>query len=139
MTRRGGPSTVVIKEDSQTMSFDIGSVQGLSARMAPVRATTKSNGPDNTRETAFSEAVKVAVNANNNAIPDSPPAEVLQAMGTAAQAHDDLSASGRGLSFKIDQATGKVVVTVHDAEGHVMFTVPGSKALDIASGGSLDE
>ena len=45
----------------------------------------------------------------------------------------------RGLSFKIDDRTGKVVVSVHNNAGQVLFTVPASKALDVASGGSLDQ
>jgi uncharacterized FlaG/YvyC family protein len=72
-------------------------------------------------------------------IPSSPPAEVLDAMGTAAQAHEQLAAQDRGLSFKIDERTGKVVVSVHNNAGQVLFTVPNTKALDIASGGSLDQ
>jgi uncharacterized FlaG/YvyC family protein len=63
---------------------------------------------------------------------------VLDAMGVAAAQHDKLAAQGRGLSFKIDDATGKVVVAVHDDHGKVLFTVPASKALDFASGGSLE-
>jgi flagellar protein FlaG len=71
-------------------------------------------------------------------IPSSPPPEVQQAMGVAAQSYDKLQASGRGLHFKVDDATGKLIVEVHDLHGKLMFTVPASKALDIASGGSLD-
>jgi hypothetical protein len=118
------------------MSFDINSVQGLSARMAPVRTTGRAPGPQAPANAALTEAVKVDV---GGAIPSSPPAEVLDAMGTAAQAHDRLATTDRGLSFKIDDRTGKVVVSVHDNSGQVLFTVPGSKALDIASGGSLDQ
>jgi hypothetical protein len=118
------------------MSFDINAVQGLSARMAPVRTTGRATGPQAPANAASIEAVKVDVGTS---IPSSPPAEVLDAMGTAAQTHDRLAAADRGLSFKIDDRTGKVVVSVHDNSGHVLFTVPGSKALDIASGGSLDQ
>ncbi len=117
------------------MSFDIGSVQGSNATVAPVRSTGRANSPSTSRGTTSTEAVKVDVRG----IPDSPPPEVVDAMATAATAHDRLAEADRGLSFKIDDATGKVTVTVHDAEGNVLFTVPGSKALEIASGGSLDK
>ena|SRR5947209_854627 len=126
---------VVIKEDSHTMSFDINSVQGLNARMAPVRATGRTTGPQAPAGAAATDAVTVDVGSS---IPSDPPQEVLDAMGVAAQAHDRLAATDRGLSFKIDDATGRVVVSVHNNEGQLLFTVPGSKALDIASGGNLD-
>jgi flagellar protein FlaG len=114
------------------MSFDIGSVQGVHAAAAPVRSTNRPSASGGTQ--TASEAVKVDVSG----IPSSPPSEVLDAMGTASNVYDQLAAKNRGLSFKIDDATGKVVVAVHDLEGKVLFTVPASKALDIASGGSLD-
>ncbi len=116
------------------MSFDIGSVQGSNATVASVRSTGRAKPASTSQGTTSTEAVKLDVRG----IPDSPPPEVLDAMGTAAAAHDRLAEAGRGLSFKIDDATGKVIVTVHDTKGNVLFTVPGSKALDIASGGSLD-
>jgi hypothetical protein len=118
------------------MSFDINSVQGLSARMAPVRATGRPPGPQPPNSTAPTDAVKVELGGG---IPSSPPAEVLDALGTSAQAHARLAAQDRGLSFTIDDRTGKVVVSVHDNAGQVLFTVPNTKALDIASGGSLDQ
>jgi flagellar protein FlaG len=118
------------------MSFDINSVQGLNARMAPVRSTNRTTGAQASAGAGSTDAVKVEV---GGAIPSSPPPEVLDAMGVAAQAHDRLAAVDRGLSFKIDERTGKVVVSVHNSQGQVLFTVPGSKALDIASGSSLNE
>ena len=116
------------------MSFDISSVQGLRAA-TPVRPAGRTGAPDANKKAASTEPVKVDVKG----IPDSPPAEVLDAMGVAAAAHERLAQSGRGLSFKIDDATGKVVIAVHDHQGHVLFTVPGTKALDVASGGSLEQ
>jgi len=118
------------------MSFDINSVQGPAARTAPVRTPGKSTGTEGTFSAALNQAVKVDV--GSTAIPSSPPAEVLDQMGDASQAYERLAATDRGLSFKIDEASGKVIVSVHNNAGQVLFTVPGSKALDIASGGSLD-
>ena len=118
------------------MSFDINSVQGLNARMAQVRATGRTTGPQAPAPAAASDAVKVDVGSS---IPSSPPQEVLDAMGVAAQSYDRLGAADRGLSFKIDDRTGKVVVSVHNNARQVLFTVPGSKALDIAAGGNLDQ
>ena len=56
----------------------------------------------------------------------------------AADAYDKLQAGGRALSFQVDSGTGKLHIEVHDLRGQVLFTVPASKALDIAAGGSLD-
>jgi hypothetical protein len=118
------------------MRFDLTPVPGPGARMAPVSAPKKSSGPQSTRSAAGSDAVTVDVSSST--IPDRPPAEVLDAMGVAASAFDRLTASGRALTFKIDDATGRVQVQVHDSGGKVLFSVPASKALDIAAGGSLD-
>jgi hypothetical protein len=113
------------------MSFDISSVQRTQATVAAARAYS-AHAPNQIRKP--DEAVKVDV---SDSIPASPPGEVLDAMGTAAAAHDRLAAHDRALSFSIDAATGKVTVAVHDTDGNVLFTVPGSKALEIAGGGSL--
>jgi uncharacterized FlaG/YvyC family protein len=119
------------------MRFDLTPVPGPGARMAPVSAPKKSTAPQSTQSAAGSDAVTVDVSSST--IPDRPPAEVLDAMGVASHAYDRLAASGRGLTFRVDDATGKVQVQVHDSSGNVMFAVPASKALDIASGGSLDK
>jgi uncharacterized FlaG/YvyC family protein len=116
------------------MSFNIGPVPGPYARMASVQATRATNKTEAAEQTHLPDAVKMDVSA----IPASPPDEVLDAMAEAAAAHDRLAAADRGLSFKVDDATGKVTVEVHDTNGKVLFTVPGSKALDIAAGGSVD-
>jgi uncharacterized FlaG/YvyC family protein len=71
-------------------------------------------------------------------IPSTPPPEVLDAMGRAADAYNRLADRGRGLHFRLDQSSGHVVVEVHDVEGNVISTVPASKALEVADGESLD-
>lgn len=118
------------------MRFDLTPVSGPGARMAPVSAPRKSSATQSTQSAGSTDAVKVDVGSTG--IPDSPPGEVLDAIGVAASAYDRLTASGRALTFKIDDATGKVQVQVHDSSGKVLFSVPASKALDIAAGGSLD-
>lgn len=139
MTRHVRPSTRVIKEDSHTMNFDISSVPGVQAGIAPARGTSKTSATSGSSGPAPSAAVKVDIAGAQSDIPSSPPEEVLDAMTTASAAWEKLAETNRGLSFKIDEATGKVVVGVHDADGNLLFTVPASKALDIAGGGSLDE
>lgn len=71
-------------------------------------------------------------------VPASPPPEVYEAMGVAAQAYDNLQAEGRQMRFKLNQGTAKLVVGIHDLHGNLLFEVPASKALDVAGGGSVD-
>ena len=113
------------------MSFDIASVGRTPPLSGPAR-TAPPSGNSASASASASEPVKVDM------IPSSPPPEVQDAMGVAAQAYDKLQASGRGLHFKVDDATGKLIVEVHDQHGKILFTVPASKALDVAGGGSLD-
>jgi hypothetical protein len=110
------------------MSFDIAPV-GRTPGTAPAAT-------DKTHNTAPSNAAQDSVTVDT--IPSSPPPEVHEAMGVAAQAYDKLQAQGREMRFKVNQGTGKLVVEVHDLHGQLLFQVPASKALDVAGGGSLD-
>lgn len=110
------------------MSFDIGSV-GRTPASAPSQ-TARSSAP---APTQASDTDTVTVDT----IPASPPAEVQDAMGVANQAYHNLQAQGSELRFKINEATGKLTVEVHDVHGNLMFTVPASTALDVASGQPL--
>jgi hypothetical protein len=110
------------------MSFDIAPV-GRTPGTAPAAT-------DKTHSTAPSNAAQDSVTVDT--IPSSPPPEVHEAMGVAAQAYDKLQAQGREMRFKVNPGTGKLVVEVHDLHGQLLFQVPASKALDVASGGSLD-
>lgn len=71
-------------------------------------------------------------------IPDSPPAEVCDAIDAAADAYDRLHAAGRRLHFHTDRATRSLTVQVLDLEGELLGTVPVTTLLDVASGGTLD-
>jgi uncharacterized FlaG/YvyC family protein len=110
------------------MSFDIAPV-GRTPGTAPA-ATNK------TQNTAPSHAAQDSVTVDT--IPSSPPPEVYEAMGVAAQSYDKLQAAGQEMRFKVNQGTGKLVIEIHDLHGELLFQVPASKALDVASGGSLD-
>ena len=111
------------------MSFDIGSVGGTPAA-APV---AKSQRPAAVTTPAAHDADTV----NVDTIPASPPDEVHDAIGVANQAYHNLKAAGSELRFKVNEATGKLSVEIHDVHGNLMFTVPASTALDVASGASL--
>jgi hypothetical protein len=91
----------------------------------------RSSGPAPVQASHAADTVTV------DTIPASPPPEVHEAMGVAAQAYDNLKASGSELRFKINEATGKLTVEVRDVHGNLMFTVPASTVLDVASGQPL--
>jgi hypothetical protein len=111
------------------MSFDIGSV-GRTPAAAPSQ-TARSSAP------APAQAAYGADTVTVDTIPASPPPEVHDAIAVANQAYHDLKATGSELRFKINEATGKLSVEVHDVHGNVMFTVPASTALEVASGQPL--
>lgn len=110
------------------MSFDIGSV-GRTPATTPAQ-TARSSAPTGQAAHA-SDPVTV------DTIPASPPPEVHDAMGVANQAYQNLKAQGNELRFKINEATGKLTVEVHDVHGNLLFTVPASTALNVASGQPL--
>jgi hypothetical protein len=111
------------------MSYDIASV-GRMPETGPVPANTHVNAAP--KASHVSDSVKV------DTIPSTPPPEVYEAMGQAAQSYDKLAATGRELRFRVEPASGRLVVEVHDRHGNLLFAVPPSKALDVAGGGSLD-
>ena len=111
------------------MSFDIGSVGRTPAPATTQTARAAAAAP--TQATGAGDTVTV------DTIPASPPPEVEDAMGVANQAYHNLQASGSELRFKVNEATGKLSVEVHDVHGNLLFTVPASTALDVASGQPL--
>jgi hypothetical protein len=111
------------------MSFDIGSVGRMPAS-APAQSA-RSSAP------APAQAAPSADTVTVDTIPASPPPEVHEAMGVANQAYHNLKANGTELRFKVNEATGKLSVEVHDVHGNLMFTVPASTALAVASGQPL--
>ncbi|HEY2439864.1 MAG TPA: hypothetical protein VGI07_06520 [Solirubrobacteraceae bacterium] len=102
---------------------------------SPTRAVAGRPGRPAERYTA---AGRPAEPPPAEAIPASPPAEVLDAIGAAADAYDRLKTSGRHLHFETDAVTGKLIIQVLDDEGHLLTTLPPSKALDLADGAPLD-
>lgn len=111
------------------MSFDIGSV-GRTPATAPA-GRTRASAPAPVQAAPAADTVTVDM------IPASPPPEVHEAMGVAAQAYENLKASGSELRFKVDEASGKLTVEVHDTHGNLLFTVPASTVLDVAGGQPL--
>ena len=72
------------------------------------------------------------------AIPSSPPAEVLDEMAHAAEVYESLSAHGRTLHFAYDPASRHTSVEVHDRKGNVVGQMSLAKALDVVAGAPLE-
>jgi hypothetical protein len=70
-------------------------------------------------------------------LPAFPPPEVLDAIGAAADRVDALAAADRELNFRIDDATGRVVVELRDLAGDVIRTVAPSDALAVMAGAGI--
>jgi FlaG protein len=70
-------------------------------------------------------------------LPASPPADVLDQVDAAAVRAEALAAANRELHFRLDDATGRVVVEVRDFDGNVIRTIPPSEALEIMAGASI--
>jgi hypothetical protein len=75
--------------------------------------------------------------ADIGAVPEQPPVDALREVDRAAARAQELWDQKRELHFDVDEDSGRVIVQVRDREGHVIRTIPPSKALDIMSGGAL--
>jgi hypothetical protein len=75
------------------------------------------------------------------AAPADPPAEVLDAVQTAADAYDRLEASGLRVHFEFDASSGSdsgnLTIQLLDAEGNLLDTLSPGELLEIATGAPL--
>jgi hypothetical protein len=116
------------------MNVNIALVASYQAVPATAPAASRTHIPvSSQRVTSSQDAVSV------DTMPASPPPEVHDAIGVAAQSYERLHASGHELGFAIDPTTRHVVAEVRDTQGNLLWTVPASKALEIADGAPLDQ
>ena len=102
---------------------------GSPFRLQPLASTAAS-----ARTVATSAPGAVApVDRVELSVPASPPAEVRDAVGAAADRAQELRKQNRELHFEMDRSSGRVVIQVRDLEG-TSSRVPPSKALDLMSG-----
>jgi hypothetical protein len=107
------------------MSFFTSPVSSI-APVSPVGPASRAARPP--APTRAADAVRV------DTMPASPPDEVLDAIGVAAQAADALQRSGRRLQFSVDPSTGRVAAQVSDHSGTVLGTLTGAQVLAVAGG-----
>jgi hypothetical protein len=116
------------------MSFDLSGVDPFrAARVAPERpvAPVPAAGGD------FADALRIqAPAARVDAIPAAPPPKVHAEMLAAQRAIQDMRARSRELHFEMDG--GRVRIEVRDLEGNVIKQIPGTRALDIATGRAVE-
>ena len=77
------------------------------------------------------------VDAAELSIPATPPVEVLDEIGAAADRAHQLWTENRELHFSKDSTTGRVVIEVRDRAGHTIRTIPPSEALNVLAGAAL--
>lgn len=115
------------------MSFDLSAIDPLRAgRIAPEPAPARKTG-----DTGFADALKAQTDAVRvDAIPASPPKEVMDEVLAAQKAIEDMHARGRTLHFEMD--AGRVKILLQDLDGNTLRRIPVSEALEISSGKKVE-
>ena len=118
------------------MSFEIGPLPpvgpfGSTPRVTPASPPTSEFSLDIARRKTAPEPVRDSAELS---LPASPPTEVLDAIGAAAERAAELRSQNRELHFRKDEASGRVIVQVRDLAGNVIRTIPPSSALEIMAG-----
>jgi flagellar protein FlaG len=117
------------------MSFEIGPLQPVQGVGAPRRSQPAPGfSLDLARRTTAPAPVRDTAVLS---LASSPPPEVLDAVGAAAERAAELRSQNRELHFHMDEASGRVIVQVRDLDGHVIRTIPPSQALEVMSGAAL--
>jgi uncharacterized FlaG/YvyC family protein len=113
------------------MSFQVPPLSGAD-KVLGSQQVKRTEKPQPTSKVESTDSVRL------DTIPSQPPESLHAEMDRAAKRVDELKADGRELRFDRDKDTGRVVVQVRDLDGNVLRTIPPSKLLDVAAGGSLD-
>jgi hypothetical protein len=116
------------------MSFEIGD---LGSTEGPSGTTAAGCGRgDFTSALSAAREARTALRTDA-AFPQTPPPEIIEAIDAAAQAYDELTATGQQLHFTVDQPSGALAVELLDLDGNPLTTISASEALRIAGGKSL--
>lgn len=111
------------------MSFDI---QGVGSPQSAAHVSASTGGGSPSLSTPGIEAEDEAVQVHT--MPLSPPPEVMAAISAAADAYDQLEASGRQIQFTTDPTTGRVSAELQDLDGNTLSSLSASQVLAIADG-----
>lgn len=115
------------------MSFDLSAINPLRAgRVAPERPAARPAG-----DAGFANALRAqGADAKVDAIPASPPREVMDEVLVAQRAIEEMHARGRTLHFEMD--SGRVKILLQDLDGNTIRRIPVTEALDISSGKKVE-
>ena len=117
------------------MSLEIGT------NLPPVQPPAAIPRPDNKRfslDLARTPAPAApATDSVELSLPPSPPPEILDEIGAAADRVDEMAAADRELHFRKDKETGRVIIEVRTLDGEVVRSISPSRLLDVMTGGEL--
>ncbi len=118
------------------MGLDVARIERSTFDTTPGRADADADA----RPAAVAGA-RDAADLSSVEIPDSPPAEVFDAIGAAGHVARDLHAQGRELRFvpASESRDGRMRIELRDLDGDVLRTLPPSEALGVATGTPLRE
>jgi|SRR5580704_4323713 hypothetical protein len=102
----------------------------------PVRGSTAAERPPARTAPSFATALDSSLALD--AIPSSPPPEVLEQMAGAARIYEQLSAQGRELRFAREASSGRTTIEVRDRRGNFLQRLSPAQALDVAAGAPLE-
>jgi hypothetical protein len=69
-------------------------------------------------------------------ITDTPPAEVLASLDTAARVLEDLQAREVNMRIEVNKKTNEIEVELVDSDGQILRRIPATRALDFLAGGA---
>jgi hypothetical protein len=130
---RGANGAVDRPDWELDMGLDVAPIGSAGIDAATPRAQ-RGGGPRTTEPGTAEDAVTLS----SDAIPASPPPEVLDAIDAAGRVARELHAQGRELRFVPAPDGGRVRVEVRDLDGNVLREIPPSELLDLATGTPLD-
>lgn len=115
------------------MSFDLSAIDRLRAgHVAPERTPARKAG-----DATFADALAEQTAAvRNDAIPASPPKEVMDEVLAAQKAIEDMHSRGRTLHFEMD--SGRVKILLQDLDGNTLRRIPATEALEYTSGKKVE-
>jgi|1185.fasta_scaffold130654_2 hypothetical protein len=118
------------------MSFEINPVDAARAARIGLDRPSGPTAPTGAPGAGFSRALAAGAAAHVDAIPASPPREVIDEMLAAQRAVDDMHRRGRELHFNMD--SGRLRIELRDLDGNVLKLIPGTRALEIATGRAVE-
>ena len=115
------------------MTFGIGQLGASHPVYQPTRGPDRPSAPADAADPVVKASARDRVELSSS----TPPPEALAEVDRAYQRVAELAAQNRELHFSKDKASGRIIVEVRDMEGHVLRTIPNTKALHILGGEEL--